>query len=149
MTSLICSSSPENTTIFAPKPAHNTANAGLRKSRRQARQEPSPLAPRTYARLPDPPITQGSASLTNYFLAANAVCTSIDPAHQTSLAAMFITGLAEREDQDAVVGDLEKKEMCLVRGDGQVEMKCSWEDLKLVLKSVGLLKLPSHKKGKK
>jgi hypothetical protein len=62
---------------------------------------------------------------------------------------MFITGLAEREDQDAVVAELEKREMCQVRGDGQVEMKCSWEDLRAVLRTVGLLKLPSHKKGKK
>jgi hypothetical protein len=94
-------------------------------------------------------LSQDDTSFINYFLAANVLSKTIDPAHHTPLAAMFITGIAERDHQDAVVDELEKKEMCQVLGDGQVEMKCSWEDLKIVLKTVGLLKMPSHKKGKK
>lgn len=86
-------------------------------------------------------------------MSVDKISTTIDPANNTPLVAMFVTGLAERDQQDAIVDELEKKGMSKVLGNGQVEIKCSWEDLKTVLKTVGLLtgveKERSHKKGKK
>jgi hypothetical protein len=152
-TSLIHRTPPQSTASVNPKPAHNVANTGLRKSRRQARQEPSPQQPPIYAKLPDPPLNQDNVSFADYFQIVDKISATIDPANNTPLAAMFITGLSERDQQDAIVDELEKKGMSRVLGNGQVEMKCSWEDLKNVLKTAGLLagveKERSHKKGKK
>jgi hypothetical protein len=106
-----------------------------------------------YAKLPHPPLNQESASFEDFFQRVDIISAAIDPAHQTPLAAMFITGLAEREDQDAIVGELSKKGLSTVLGNGQVEMKCDWEDLKKVLKTVGLVggkdKGGMSKRGKK
>jgi hypothetical protein len=152
-TSLIRRVSPQSTPIMDPKPAHNVANTGLRKSRRQARQEPSPQRPPIYAKLPDQPLNQNDISFADYFINVDKISTTIDPENNTPLVAIFVTGLAERDQQDAIVDELEKKGMSKVLGNGQVEMKCNWEDLKTVLKTVGLLteleKERSHKKGKK
>ena len=136
---------------ISPQPIPST-NTGLRKSRRQARQEPSPQRPPTFVKLPDQPLNQEDASFAEYFLMADKISTTIDPANNTPLVAMFVTGLAERDQQDAIVDELEKKGMSKVLCDGQVEMKCNWEDFKTVLKAVGLLsgmEERSHKKGKK
>ena len=152
-TSLICRTSHQSTASDNPKPAHNVVNTGLRKSRRQARQEPSPQAPPTYAKLPDSTLNQEDVSFADYFTIVDKISPTIDPANTTPLVAMFITGLAERDQQDTIVDELEKTGMSKVLGDGQVEMKCSWEGLKMVLKTVGLLadveKERPHKKGKK
>lgn len=153
MTSITHPTAPQSTPTAKPKPAHNVANTGLRKSRRQARQEPSPQKPPTYAKLPDQPLNQDDMSFTDYFLLVDKISSTIDPANNTPLVAMFVTGLAEREQQDAIVDELEKKGMSKVLGNGQVEMKCNWEDFKVVLKTAGLLagveKERSHKKGGK
>jgi hypothetical protein len=97
-------------------------------------------------------LNQEDVSFTEYFLMVDKISTTIDPANNTPLVAMFVTGLAERDQQDAIVDELEKKGMSKVLCDGQVEMKCNWEDFKTVLKTVGLLsgmEERSHKKGKK
>lgn len=142
-------SSITSTSSAVVKPAHNVANTSLRKSRRQAHQEPSPQAPPTYAKLPEPPLNQGSVSFADYFRSADKISLTIGPVNQTPLVAMFITGLALRDQQDAIVDELENKGMSKVLGNGQVEMKCNWEGLKTVLKTVGLLeKERSHKKKK-
>ena len=152
-TSLVRQTSLQSTASAKPKSAHNVANTGLRKSRRQARQEPSSQELPTWAKLPDPPLNQDDVSFADYFITVDKISLTIDPAYHIPLAAMFITGLAERDQQDAIVDELEKKGMSKILGNGQVEMKCKWEELKMVLKTVGLLasveKERSRKKGKK
>jgi hypothetical protein len=115
------------------------ANTGLRKSRRQARQEPSPQAAKTYVKIPQQPLNQDGISFEEFFQSVDKISATIDPTNQTPLVAMFITGLAEREDQDAIVDELSKKGLSAILGNGQVEMKCDWEDLKKVLKTMGLV----------
>lgn len=144
---------PQSTGNANTKPSYNVANTGLRKSQRHTRQEPSPQAPQTYAKLPQPPLNQDSASFEDFFQHVDKISSTIDPANQTPLAAMFITGLAEREDQDAIVEELSKKSLSTVLGNGQVEMKCNWNDLKKVLKAMRLVGAKNKgvlgKRGKK
>lgn len=132
-------SSPQSAGSSNIKPPHNVANTGLRKSRRQAHLEPSQQVPRTYAKLPQPPLNQDGVSFEEFFLRVDKISAAIDPAKQTPLVAMFVTGLVKREEQDTIVEELCKKGMSEVLGNGQVEMKCNWADLKNVLKTVGLI----------
>ncbi len=83
-------------------------------------------------------MSQDALSFADYLVAVDGISRAVDPAKDTALAAMFVTGLADRDQQDAIVDELEKRGMCTVLGGVQVEMKCGWEDLKSVLKTLGL-----------
>lgn len=67
------------------------------------------------------------------------ICATIAPEHRRELAGMFITGLARREEQDAMVAVLSNKLMAKVYGDGRVEIYSEWKDMRRVLLEAGLI----------
>jgi hypothetical protein len=72
-------------------------------------------------------------------LRIDEISATIAPENQQKLAGLFIGGLASREEQDNIVDELSKKDMVRLYGDGEVEIKCDWKDMKMVLRSAGLL----------
>lgn len=121
------------------KKSQNIANTGLRKSRRQANRDPSPIPPVTYAPLPEHPLEQDNMPLDVFVHRIDEICATIAPEQRRELAGMFITGLARREEQDAMVAVLSNKLMAKVYGDGRVEIYSEWKDMRRVLWRAGLI----------
>ena len=121
------------------KKSQNIANTGLRKSRRQANRDPSPIPPVTYAPLPEYPLEQDNMPLDVFVHRIDEICANVAPEHRRELAGMFITGLARREEQDAMVAVLSNKLMARLYGDGRVEIYSEWKDMRRVLLEAGLI----------
>jgi hypothetical protein len=117
------------------------ANTSLRKSRRLLHEEPSPpiAAPPVFTDLPDPPLTQDGKEIEVFVDRFDQVSATTAPHDQKLLAAMFITGLDERRQQDMIVSALEKRKMAKIHENKQVEIRCVWDDVKKELKRCGLL----------
>lgn len=84
-------------------------------------------------------MAQENQSLEKYVGLIDEISATISPTDQGPLAAMFITGLTRRKEQDALVKELTGRRLCKVHDNRQVEMKCGWREVKLALERAGLV----------
>lgn len=125
-------------TAIAPSTrSQNVANSGVRKSRRRQHKAPSsPIS--QHAKLPEPSIEQRRCSLATYIKRTHEIYLNLAPTHHNGLAAQFIAGMQNTDEQKRLVGALEERRLIEWTNEDDLVVRCKWLEIRDVLRTIGM-----------